>query len=212
VTNQVKAWLGAIFHDLDTILHAGDYDPVKAREYYLRTRELKGREKGESVEPESVRVANRASAAAETKQQEVKSDRSERQAQLKAQLEELEIRVDQLNAAIKKAKRAAMSRAGVSEDTLARMITKEVKSPGSSKGMGDAKDEKGSDSDSDSSDKPKTAEQKRKAAKAAKEKYDEENPDSPEAADQALQDKIDETAEKLEKLQKRIEAINRVGA
>lgn len=210
MTAQVKAWLGALFYNLDTLKH--DYDPVAAREYYLRTRELKGRTKGSSVEPESVRVANKASAEAEAKKQEVSSDRSERQAQLKAQLEELEIRVDQLNAAIKKAKRAAMSRAGVSEDTLARMITAEVKSPGSSKGIG-AKDEKGSDSDSGSSDdKPKTAAEKKKAAKAAKEKYDEENPDSPEAADQALQDKIDETAEKIEKLQKRVEAINRVGA
>lgn len=36
----------------DFLAHRAEYDPIKAREYYLRTRELKGREKG-NADPDS---------------------------------------------------------------------------------------------------------------------------------------------------------------
>lgn len=195
---------------IDTFLiHA--YDPVAAREYYLRTRELKGRAPGAGAEPVSVRNAAKASAESQAAKQKVASERANDRAALQAQLAELEVRVDQLNRAIKQAKVEAMRRAGgVSEETLSRMISAEVKSPGSSKEMGKSKDEPAKEQDKGSSEtEEKTASQKRDAAKAAKEKYEEENPES---GNEALQEKVTKTAERLEKLQKRIEAIGRVGA
>lgn len=189
-----------------------EYDPVAAREYYLRTRELKGRTKGSDPTLVSVQNAAKSSAAAEAAQKEISTERKSAREELKSKLEELEVRVERLKLEIKKAKVAAMRRAGgVSEETLSRMITKELKSPGSSKKPDDkdSKDAKGSEAESDSSDdKPKTAAEKKKAAKAAKEKYEEENPES---GDEGLQNKIDEAAKRIETLQKRLEAIARIG-
>lgn len=186
-----------------------EYDPVKAREYYLRTRELKGRR------PAAVKVGGRAPGGgpskAELAKRKLEAERKAEKAKLQAKLAELEVRVDQLNRAIKQAKVEAMRRAGgVSEDTLNRMISQEVKSPGSSKGMKDEKKPDAKAKDKGSSEpEDKTAAQKRDAAKAAKEKYEKEHP---EAGDSELRDKVTKTAERLEKLQKRIEAIGRVGA
>lgn len=195
---------------IDAIL-IHEYDPVAAREYYLRTRKLLGREPGEGADPVSVRNAAKASAESQAAKQKVESERANDRAALQAQLAELEVRVDQLNAAIKQAKAEAMRRAGgVSEETLSRMITAEVKSPGSSKELGKSKDEPAKAEDKGSSEtEEKTASQKREAAKVAKEKYEEENPES---GNEALQEKVTKTAERLEKLQQRIEAIGRVGA
>lgn len=211
---QAAAWLDALFKT-DELRH--EYDPVKAHEYYLRTRELKGRQPGQSQEPESVRVANQAA----ERERQVEAERQKRREALKARLEELEVRLEQLKAAVKRARLAAMRRAGVSEETLNRMISQEVKSPGSTKGgtsLPEGKEDKSSkdgSSDSDDSDrKPKTAEQKRKDAKAAKERYEEEKAKNPDPDEQlaALQEKVDEANQRIEKMQKRVEAIKRIGS
>ncbi|QGJ89065.1 hypothetical protein SEA_BURLEY_21 [Gordonia phage Burley] len=185
-----------------------EYDPVKAREYYLRTRQLKGRKPAAGKTPPKGRGPSKAELA----KRKLAAKRKAERAELKKKLAELEVRVDQLNRAIKQAKVAAMRRAGnVSEDTLNRMISAEVKSPGSSKGM---KDEKEPDKKKEKSSKPddKTAAEKREAAKAAKEAYEKENPDAGEDSNSDIREKVDKTAERLEKLQKRVEAIGRIGA
>ncbi|QFP94903.1 hypothetical protein SEA_OHMYWARD_21 [Gordonia phage OhMyWard] len=186
-----------------------EYDPIKAREYYLRTRQLKGRKPGAGKPAPKGRGPSKAQLA----KQKLAAKRKAERAKLKAKLAELESRVDQLNAAIKQAKLAAMRRAGVSEDTLNRMITAEVKSPGSSKGMKDEKDEKDKSDKKDSKPDDKTVAEKREAAKAAKKAYEKENPDAgKDDSNSDIQEKVDKTAERLEKLQKRVEAVARIGA
>ena len=210
-----SVWLEALFSG--ELFH--EYDPVKAREYYLRTRELKGREVG-GGDPESAKRAAAASAEADARQDDVEVQREKLKELLNIRLEELEVRLEQLKAAVKQGKLAAMRRAGVSEETLGRMITQEVKSPGSTKGgtevEGTDKGGKtaGGEAGSDSSeDKPKTQKQKNDAAKAAKEKYEEEKAKNPNP-DQELEDlqaKLDTAMQSVEKMQEKVEAMNRIG-
>lgn len=211
----VESWIEMLLHS-KTLMH--EYDPIKAREYYLRTRELKGRATANS-DPESVRRAREAEAKAEQKADDVEAQREALKEALKVQLEELEVRLEQLKAAVKNGKLAAMRRAGVSEETLSRMISQEVKSPGSTQGgtkdeKGEKDAEKGSDAEGESKDqKPKTQSQKNKDAKAAKERYEEEkkaNP-NPDDALEELQSKVDAAQEKIDKMMARVEAMKRIG-
>lgn len=207
-------WLEALFEG--ELFH--EYDPVKAREYYLRTRELKGREPGQG-DPESAKRAAKASAEADARQDDVEVQREKLKELLNIRLEELEVRLEQLKTAVKQGKLAAMRRAGVSEETLGRMITQEVKSPGSTKGGTEVEPAKGGktaggEAGSDSSDdKPKTQKQKNDAAKAAKEKYEEEKANNPNPDQQLadLQEKVDSAMQNIEKMQEKVEAMNRIG-
>lgn len=214
--SRAEEWVEEFFLGQKFGSLAHEYDPVAAREYYLRTRQLKGRKQGSSSTPESVRTAAEAEARADQKAQEVQTERTERREALKKQLKELEVKLEQLNKAIKRGKAEAMRKAGVSEETLNRMISQEVKSPGSSKGLGDKSNDGGSGSDSDST--PKTAQQKKKDAKAAKEAYEEETKNDPKNTNTGddeldeLQDKIDATTKKIAKLQEKTEALKRIGA
>lgn len=211
---KAEVWLNTLFNDRE-LYH--EYDPVKAREYYLRTRELKGRQPG-AEDPESVRRAQQASTEAAERDKQIEVERQKRREALKARLEELEVRLEKLKNAVKRARLAAMRRAGVSEETLNRMITQEVKSPGSTKGgKVDPSAEKAggkSDSSDSSDDKPKSAQQKRKDAKAAKERYEEEQKQNPDPDEElaALQEKVDDANNRIEKMQKRVEAIQRIGS
>lgn len=214
VKGKAALWLDMLFN-ANELFH--EYDPVKAREYYLRTRELKGREEG-SGDPESVKRAAAAEVESNARADDVEYQRAKLQEALNAKLEELEARTEQLKVAIKRAKVAAMRKAGVSEETLGRMIAQEVKSPGSTKGgtevEGDdkpAEDSTKGGSDS-SDDKPKTAKQKKDAAKAAKEAYEEEKKNNPNPDEElaAIQDKIDAAFENIEKTQEKIEALQRI--
>ena len=191
------------------IIH--EYDPVKAREYYLRTRQLKGRSPAAAKPPpKGGNAAAKAKAAKEKKEAERKAKR----AALEAKLEKLELRLDQLNQAVNQAKIAAMRRAGnVSEETLDRMISAEVKSPGSSKGMKNSKPEASKGGGDNAPSEKKTVAEKREAAKAAREKYDKEEKVDPKSKsdNNDLQEKVDQTSERVEKLQKKVEAIGRIG-
>lgn len=212
---EASAWIEALFSG--ELFH--EYDPVKAREYYLRTRELKGREPG-GGDPESAKRAAAAAAEAEARQDDVEVQREKLKELLKIRLEELEVRLEQLKTAVKQGKLAAMRRAGVSEETLSRMITQEVKSPGSTKGGTEVEPAKGGktaggEAGSESSDdKPKTQKQKNDAAKAAKEKYEEEKANNPDPDQQLadLQEKVDSAMQNIEKMQEKVEAMNRIGA
>lgn len=212
---EASAWIEALFSG--ELFH--EYDPVKAREYYMRTRELKGREPGKG-DPESAKRAAAAAAEAEARQDDVEVQREKLKELLKIRLEELEVRLEQLKTAVKQGKLAAMRRAGVSEETLSRMITQEVKSPGSTKGGTEVEPAKGGktaggEAGSESSDdKPKTQKQKNDAAKAAKEKYEEEKANNPDPDQQLadLQEKVDSAMQNIEKMQEKVEAMNRIGA
>lgn len=210
-TIRARVLLNELFHE---------YDAVKAHEYYLRTRELKGDQPGGPEDPESVRRAKEASAEAEKKKAAREQSREQLRQELEQKLTQLNARVDELNAAIKRAKFNAMRQAGnISEKELSRRISMEMKKPGSSQSAGSKdKASSGSGDSGSSGDTPsdkktydKSAAQKRKDAKAAKEKYEKEkavaNPDEGVAQ---IQDKVDQTNQKLENLQKRLDAIARV--
>lgn len=86
------------------LAHAGEYDPRKRREYYLRTRQLKGRPTGTATPTNNPAWAGPSSNAARLKQA-----RAKRVADLKARLERLEAVLDALMKEVK-AKREGSSK------------------------------------------------------------------------------------------------------
>lgn len=157
------------------------YDPIKAREYYLRTRQLKGRTKGSDESTKTYRSQKLTPAAHRPKAQLTKKEKSdrlkrlskERVAQLKTRLEKLEKVLDQLT-------EEAKARSGV-----------ETKTSSSSSSTSTSK--------SSSTAKPKTAAQKRKDAEAAKEQRAKENPGAAAEAKQ-LEQKIHAVRERISKM------------
>lgn len=155
-----------------------EYDPAKAKEYYLRTRELKGRKKGSVLPPSSKRVAtvrpmvkSRKSNAAE-----IKKAAEARVAALKGRLDKLEKVLDELT-------KQAKARSGVN-------------SGGKAPAKTNPKDSK-----------PQTAAQKRDAAKKAKEYRDKNDKDGdPSLAAEAkqLDAKIKKVRERIAKMKAQI--------
>lgn len=169
------------------------YDPVKAREYYLKTRELKGRRKGVVKSPvgretktPAASAKNRAvakAAAKKAKNQRLKKIAEARVAKLKARLEKLEKILDEL---VKQAK----ARSGV-----------ETKSKTS-----DQKTEKASQDA-----KPLTPSEKREAAKKAKERYEKEKDKNPTLSDEAkaIEAKIRNAQERIINMRVQIAAAKK---
>jgi len=132
------------------VSHAGTYDPVKAHEYYLRTRKLKGRNTG-SVDNTSTPNGKAPNVSTPPKpsapQPTVESVTKERTEKLRARLEKLK---ELLASLVKEAKdRSGVDQPAKADDT--------------------AKDKA---KDTTSAEEDKTAKQKREAAKAAKEYYE----------------------------------------
>lgn len=171
------------------------YDPVKAREYYLRTRQLKGRQKGakdpdptykqsklkpQSQRKPSARVSNKA------KREAFKQETAERVARFKRRLERLEKVLDEL---VKQAK----ARSGVETETKKSSSTKTSSSSKSS-----SRDTK-----------PKTAAQKREDAKKAAERRKKENPSGGKSEEKALEEKIHDVREKIKDMKAQIAAAKK---
>lgn len=172
-----------------TLTH--EYDPVKAHEYYMRTRKLKGRRSGYSKAPTPTRPRRETASekpastkdyrqGLERQQKPQKSNAealreaaSKRQVMLRARLERLEVILAQLT-------EQARAAAGV-----------ETKAPESSSKT------KESSTKSTEKDKPKTASEKKEAAKKARENYEEnKKPETTESA-QDIQDKIEDVQAKI---------------
>ena len=159
--------------DDSALLHAGDYDPAYARAYYLRTRKLKGRKKASGLpKPKSYydrnqnTVAKDAPAAfrraAEGNEGKYNQDDpptpAERRAQLTAQRDALEARLDRLREVLRAKVAAAQKRSGVE--------SKANKTPESKK----TETEKSKKEDS-----KLTEQEKREKAEKAREEYKKEN-------------------------------------
>ena len=135
--------------DDSALLHArAPYDPAKAREYYLRTRKLKGRRSVRVVAPKG---KGRPHAVP------VPVKKSNRQAELKAERAALEKRLDRLRDILAQKVKAAKSRSGV-EDHSKKSSREKA-----------AKDQRGKN------DKPLTASEKRQKADKAREDYKKEH-------------------------------------
>lgn len=136
--------------DDSALLHGRNYDPVKAHEYYLRTRQLKGRHRGSGNPPPRATAASPNQAAAARRQ---------RLMQEKAALER---RLDHLRDVLAKLVADAKRRSGVETPTKKTAATKKTASA--------------SKKSSSTKDKPLTEAQKREKAKKAKEEYDKTHP------------------------------------
>jgi Tfp pilus assembly protein FimV len=78
-------------YDIERLVHLG-YDPVKAHEYYMRNRKLKGRKKGSSQDPRT----------GKTRPQIHKDAKARQRKELSAAINNLERKLQKLEALIKK--------------------------------------------------------------------------------------------------------------
>lgn len=176
-------------NDDSALFHMRDgYDPQKARDYYLRTRKLKGRRKASAVSPSTnANVAERlgtkrpgaAKPAPKGKPKLSAAGKRRLRAKAEARVDALEARLDKLRDVLDQLVEAAKARSGV-----------------------DPKEDKAkADKNTAEKDrKPQTAAEKREAAKKAKDKYEEENA-GPSAKAKALESKIADVQEKIKKAQ-----------
>lgn len=161
------------------------YDPKKRREYYLRTRELKGRTKGKIEPPKGSRpsaqaTGQRARKAFKSEIAKRKADSKARREEAKARIEQLENKLDKLDEIHKKLVAQAKIRSGAKPE--------EVK---------DTKTSKTKDSDKGSSKKA-TAKEKKEAAERAKEAREKEEKTSPQQQIRVLERQIAEARAKIE--------------
>jgi uncharacterized protein YceH (UPF0502 family) len=127
------------------------YDPAKRREYYLKTRELKGRQPGRGS-PTASKTGNRARSQGDLTKRRAASE--QRREEVKARIEKLKAHIAELKVVLKKVLAEAKARGGGTPQPAKKTAAK---------------------SDSKSSDKkPLTAKQKSDAAKRSKEAYDKE--------------------------------------
>lgn len=149
--------------DDSALLHGRLYDPQKAREYYLRTRKLKGRRAGSAEVPASQRSRGPAASPANPKT---------RRAQLEAQKAILEKRLDRLRDILAQKVEAAKARSGVKNEPADKA---------------DAPAEKAAKNEANKKDSPLTAKQKQVKAEKAREEYKKENRENPPLSDEVAQ-------------------------
>src|SRR6188768_767944 len=159
--------------DDSALFHGGEYDPAKAREYYLRTRELKGRKKGSADEPSGGdRKAKTQAGKGGAKALQTKTSSKKRSSTTQAKIDELKKRLAKLKTALAELVAAAKKRSGV-----------DSKAPSGAKGS----DSKGTSH--------LTAKQKREN----KEYYEKHKDKSPDEELEALTKQIKEIRAKIKK-------------
>lgn len=157
--------------------HMTDYDPAAAREYYLRTRKLKGRKK--AVGPVSAsRRTSRAALPAVTRRPKAKAvvakpkkSNAQKAKEVKARVASLEKQLEQLRAVLALLVKQAKARSGVETPTK--------------------------DSKKEPATTRKNSKQKAEAAKASKEYYEKHKNDDPSKRAAELEAKIAEVKGKI---------------
>ena len=155
------------------------YDAAKAREYYLRNRELKGRKKGVAQTP-----AQRAAAAAAAQKAKRAKALAEHKA-AEARVAELKARLAKLDKLLKELVKQAKARSGI--DSKAKPTSKTP----------------------DKKAKPLTAAQKRDAAKRAKANREKDGDQSLSAEAKELEAKIKKVRERIAKMRAQIAAAKK---
>lgn len=150
------------------------YDPVKRREQYLRTRQLKGRRKG-SLQPTS---------GGSRSQTPTHSTANSKKQQAEARLAALKQRLEQLRDLLAKKVEQAKSEAGVE--------TKKDASPN-----------KATSSKSGGSKGTTTAKEKRENRERY-EKYKKENPDKPASKDPSVQSEIEQVQKQIREVRQKL--------
>lgn len=158
----------ALFH------YSAGYDPAKAREYYLRTRKLKGRNRGGSEDPGGGRSGG--SSAPRPRAAKGKARPTEWKSH-KQQVAALQQRLETLRRVLSKLVEDAKERSGVETKSK----TEKTSSTKETSSKSDSKSEK------------KTAEQKRKDAERQKEYREKQKPEL-----DRLREQIKDTREKIQ--------------
>lgn len=175
---------------IDDLKHV--YDPVKAKEYYERTKKLKGRRRASTVAPAGDRSGSSVAVPVRRRPNSLATKRAaskRRREELKARADKLKARLAKLEAILDELTAKAKARSGVKEDTPDKKSTTSKKSDS----------------------KPKTAAQKKKDAQAAKERRDRE-PQSAEAEIAKVQAQIKDVREKIQKMLADLAEAKRKGA
>ncbi len=176
----------------DSALFHGTYDPVKAREYYLRTRKLKGRTKAEVAAKGVARAAIKKPAVKVVGQKPNRANTKSRREELKAQRAALQKRLDHLRDVLKKkveeAKKTSHKNA--------------AKHPAKKDDKATAPETPADVADRNRNEKKQrlTASQKSAKAKAAKKAYEKEHPNT-------LSDDIDILREQIKDIKAKIEKV-----
>lgn len=172
----------------DSALFHGTYDPVKAREYYLRTRELKGRKKGTQTKLVGREARDKIQPYKKPSVAKPKANsNAARRAELKAQKAALEKRLERLKEVLEQLVDAAKARSGVKKKE-----SEKGKAPETPKDKADR-------NAAEKKRKPETASQKKERAKKAKEQYEKENPGSLSEDIEILKEQIKDIQAKVQK-------------
>lgn len=160
--------------------HARVYDPQKRHDYYMRTRKLKGRQKGSGGKTTTYSYTVAKPGKAKTVKQ--------KRAEAKARVDALNKRLDKLRTVLAELVKQARSRSGVTS-SISSNSTRSSKSSSSSK-----------------SSKPehKTAAQKEKDAKRAKESREKTQKSSPSQEAKEVEAKIKEVRQQIAQMKKQI--------
>jgi len=164
--------------DDSALIHEAPYDPNKAREYYLRTRKLKGRKAG-AGDPQPSGRSGSAKPTGAKRTAKPKKTPAQKRKEAEAQVANLKKRLARLKDVLADLVKAAKARSGVE--------TKTDKAKSQAQKNQDAKAKT-----------PLTAKQKREAAKKAKERY-EETKKAPDKDIEELQAQIKDIKAKIKK-------------
>jgi len=165
------------------------YDPVKRREYYLRTRELVGNQKKALPVPVKAlpsRKSTKPVKALPVRRAPVKKSRAQRHKELEERATRLQAKLDQLLKVLKALVEAAQKRSGVDKNTVEKYRDKKRSDPTS-------KYDK------------KTQKQKDAAAEASKKYYDKNK-------DQILEERVKDLSDKVKAIQERIRRLRNTGS
>lgn len=167
------------------------YDPVKAHDYYIRTRKLKGRRKGSTPAPASTQGGQRGSVGrprmATAPQVTITS---QRQAEVKARVEQLQAKLNILNAILKKLIKDAQG-----DKPATKKSTKTTKSKSVATKKSSAADRK-----------PLTVAQKQEAAKKQRIRYKKTHPNAGKTTSKERQAKIEEVRKQIEQVKAELKA------
>jgi len=182
--------------DLSELSHADDYDPVKRREYYLKNRQLKGRQPSANDNNEITKRPSNESPAQEKKpasnEDEERKARAEKlRNEASARVKELQQKLKRLKQVLKELVDQAKKLSGDDETNEEEEALKKAE-----KAAEDAK--------------PLTAKEKREAADRAKKAYQEQKKKGPVTQDQKtqqLQSQIKSAEKRIAAARGKLEAI-----
>jgi hypothetical protein len=146
--------------DDSALLHGEKYDAAKAREYYLRTRKLKGRQAGQQEPSGKPRSPAAKPTSGQRKGAAPSKSAAKRRAETKAKVTQLKARLAQLKSKLAELVKAAKARSGVDTPDKPKTASK-----------AETPKEKAARNAADKSRRPLTAKQKADQAKRSKEHY-----------------------------------------